>query len=56
MAHLADKMGGEVYDETEAYDKQHGTTTCEEESKPVNLSEAGNSPPPHQVPFKITVK
>lgn len=54
MADQAAKMGTEVYDETDAYDKTHGRTTLDDESKPSGLTEAGNKPPPADASFKIT--
>jgi hypothetical protein len=54
MSDMAGKLGTEVYDETEQYDKSHGKTTCDDESKPSGLSEASNKPADEPVPFKIT--
>jgi hypothetical protein len=50
MAHEASRHGTEVYDETEAYDREHGKPGKDHE--PVDLSPAQNRPAPHDTPFK----
>lgn len=54
MAHLADKLGTEVYDETEQYDARQGRPTLADEQKLSGLSESANKPAPEKQSFRIT--
>lgn len=56
MSHLTEQKGTPFYDETEEYDKTHGTRTLQDEQKAVGLSEASNKPAPEHVSFKVTSK
>lgn len=56
MSDHASEFGTEVYDETEAYDREHGKPTLADTQRLVNLSEGANKPPPQYVPFKVSQK
>jgi hypothetical protein len=54
--HMASQTGGAAYDETDEYDRKHGRTTCDDESKSSRLTETSNKPALAPISIKITTK
>jgi hypothetical protein len=54
MAHMTDKYGTEVYDETDEYDSRHGDPAKGKDHVCVDLSQTANKPPAQYMPIKVT--
>ncbi len=45
-----------AHDETDEYDREHGTPTLADTTKPSGLTDAKNKPPPEHQSFRVTSK